>query len=451
MSLDFGKLEFSVSFNPTSAFPLDARSYFESLSAAQAAAASAKEAGSTESLYYYGQTVVVVEENVATFYVIQPDNTLSLVKGAVFVDENIFEYDNIGNLILKGFNEADNNTILFKSENGIKWITPVDAYSKTETDEKIANAVVNANHLKRKIVGSVAEIEIYMAENNDADQYIFMVPTDNEYTSDKYDEYLVISIADADGVEVKYIEKVGSWEVDLTDYATKTDLENKVDKIENARLITDIEIEKLANIETYAQANIINSISTDFSIDEANNKRLTLNTLPISKINNLETLLNNKVDAIEGHTLLAPTDQLKLTALEVNESGKIEFIGDVKSVEQIKDLAKWISDNANSVVGLSEHNLNDDLYNKLNNNLVLTSVDEIELQVTSGKLSIIQVDRSKIGGLEDALNSKANQTVVDNLVNTVNDISNSLNNYVLKSTYDADIAEIRDILTWKDI
>ena len=191
MSLDFGKLEFSVSFNPTSAFPLDARSYFESLSAAQAAAASAKEAGSTESLYYYGQTIVVVEENVATFYVIQPDNTLSLVKGAVFVDKNIFEYDNTGNLILKGFNEADNNTILSKSENGIKWIIPVDAYSKIETDEKIASAIANANHLKRKIVGSVTEIEVYMAANDDADQYIFMVPASTEYTSDKYDEYLV--------------------------------------------------------------------------------------------------------------------------------------------------------------------------------------------------------------------------------------------------------------------
>jgi hypothetical protein len=55
MALDFGKLNFSISLNPTSAFPLDARSYFESLTAATAAAASAKPAGSAESVYYYGQ------------------------------------------------------------------------------------------------------------------------------------------------------------------------------------------------------------------------------------------------------------------------------------------------------------------------------------------------------------------------------------------------------------
>ena len=38
---DFGKLNFAVSFNPQTAFPLDARYYFSTLGAAQAAAAAA--------------------------------------------------------------------------------------------------------------------------------------------------------------------------------------------------------------------------------------------------------------------------------------------------------------------------------------------------------------------------------------------------------------------------
>jgi hypothetical protein len=54
MSLDFGKLNFSISFNPTAAFPIDARCYFESLAAAEAAAASAQYAGSTDTVYYFG-------------------------------------------------------------------------------------------------------------------------------------------------------------------------------------------------------------------------------------------------------------------------------------------------------------------------------------------------------------------------------------------------------------
>ena len=108
MSLDFGKLNFSISFNPTSAFPIDARSYFESYADAVKAAAGAKPAGSAESVYYYGQTLVVVEANKASFYIIQPNNTLSAVTGAesIPVNPKLFEVDSQGNLSLKGFESA---------------------------------------------------------------------------------------------------------------------------------------------------------------------------------------------------------------------------------------------------------------------------------------------------------------------------------------------------------
>lgn len=73
---DFGKLNFSVSFNPTSAFPVDARYHFTTLAAAQAAAQGAVEVGSSEGTYFFGETVVVQTATDATLYVIQPDKTL---------------------------------------------------------------------------------------------------------------------------------------------------------------------------------------------------------------------------------------------------------------------------------------------------------------------------------------------------------------------------------------
>lgn len=73
---DFGKLNFSVSFNRTSAFPIEANGYFETLEDAQAAAATAVEVGSAESTYYIGQTLTVVTEGNAKNYIIQPDKTL---------------------------------------------------------------------------------------------------------------------------------------------------------------------------------------------------------------------------------------------------------------------------------------------------------------------------------------------------------------------------------------
>ena len=68
MALDFGKLNFSTSFNPTSAFPIDARSYFESLEAAQEAAATAEAAGSSNTTYYFGQILTVNEGDAVAAY-----------------------------------------------------------------------------------------------------------------------------------------------------------------------------------------------------------------------------------------------------------------------------------------------------------------------------------------------------------------------------------------------
>ena len=59
MSTEFGKLNFAVGFNRTSAFPLDANSYFESYAAAEAAVRGAAEVGSSDSAYYLGQLIII--------------------------------------------------------------------------------------------------------------------------------------------------------------------------------------------------------------------------------------------------------------------------------------------------------------------------------------------------------------------------------------------------------
>ena len=59
MALNFGKLNFSTSFNPTSAFPIDARTYFESLAS-----------------YYIGQILTVNEGGEVAAYQITGEKTL---------------------------------------------------------------------------------------------------------------------------------------------------------------------------------------------------------------------------------------------------------------------------------------------------------------------------------------------------------------------------------------
>lgn len=315
-------------------------------------------------------------------------------------------------------------------------------YTKEEVNTKITTdisaAIAGADHLKRIKVDSVADID---PDAIDAELYIYMVPTGLQAEDDKYDEYIVI-----DGI----VEKVGSWEVDLSDYAKKTDLDTKVNVDDAARLMTLVEGDKLAGIESGAQVNIINSISSDFTIDAENNKQLILNALPISKITNLAESLNKKVDAKEGYTLLSPDDQKKLSKLVISDD-QLEISGTVNA-DNVQGLAEWLNKNAGTVEGLSENNLTDELYTKLTQNMLITSIDTSELKVSeAGQLSIIQIDKSKVTGLEAALNAKANQSAVDTLSISIDNISKSLSNYVLKDTYNQDIAEIRDILTWKEM
>lgn len=72
----FGKLNFSVALNPTSAFPLDARIYFTSLADAEAAAQTAEPVGSFDTVYYIGQKLLVNENNTPKWYSITAEKTL---------------------------------------------------------------------------------------------------------------------------------------------------------------------------------------------------------------------------------------------------------------------------------------------------------------------------------------------------------------------------------------
>ena len=77
MAMNFGKLNFAVGFNRTSAFPLDANSYFESYNDAVAAAAGAAEVGSADSAYYIGQLIIVKDTAKGVgLYQIGADRTL---------------------------------------------------------------------------------------------------------------------------------------------------------------------------------------------------------------------------------------------------------------------------------------------------------------------------------------------------------------------------------------
>lgn len=105
-----------------------------------------------------------------------------------------------------------------------------DVYTKEETDLAISTAIADGAHLKRKIVADIAEIEQYISEKEDEEQYIFMIAIPDASGENKYQEYIVI-----DGK----VEQVGSWQVDLSDYAKKEEVQIVQTQVQN--------LEKLLN------------------------------------------------------------------------------------------------------------------------------------------------------------------------------------------------------------
>ena len=295
---NFGKLNFAVSLSPLTAFPLDARYYFDTLVAAQEAASGAVEVGSASGTYFFGQTVVVVESSVATLYVIQPDKTLKPVGSTPLGDGKSITVTD-GEVQLVGFAEAQPGQQPRIGDGGsLEWYTPdastveglqqtvgqlqtdvtqlqtdvgtindtletkanvSDVYTQTQTDAKIAAAISSTY----KPSGSVefASLPTPSADNlgnvyNVTDAFTAGASFIASEQGQKYPADTNVAVVEVDG---SYYFDALSGFVDLTGYLTTTkasetyatiaQLGNKVDKVSGSSLVQDTLITKLTNLQ----------------------------------------------------------------------------------------------------------------------------------------------------------------------------------------------------------
>lgn len=286
------KLDWAFPFQRTGAFPLDRSSLFSSYVDAVLYASGAGDERQLGGSSYIGQPISVYDatNNTVTLYLIEADRTLKEV-GSVPIGDNVSIEVIDNTLQLKNFgtgyykyvaavkNEETGEIITPSSyeytegfvagleprvinSNGhleIAWYEPSEetiegvsakvaslektleekadkssVYTKAETDNAISTAISGADHLRRKIVNKLEDIS---ETAEDAHLYIYMVPTGLQQDDDKYDEYVVI-----DGI----LEKVGSWEVDLSNYATKEEVKNLSDKVDDHKEELD---EKILNLQ----------------------------------------------------------------------------------------------------------------------------------------------------------------------------------------------------------
>lgn len=163
-----------------------------------------------------------------------------------------------------------------------------------------------------------------------------------------------------------------------------------------------------------AEKNVIDSVNTEnFTIDS--DRKLSLNDVPITKVAGLSDALSNKVDKVEGYTLLSPTDKTKLDALVIGESG-VE-ISDKVNAANVEGLGDWITSNRDTVPGL----LSAVEATKLNgidegaqvNVLEAVAIDGIDLAIENKKVNIPLATTTTAGAL-----SAVDKAIIDSIAST---------------------------------
>lgn len=352
MAMTFGTLDFAVAFNRQTAFPLDAKSYFESLELATAAAASAQEAGSSETTYYFGQTIAVVEGGKATLYVIQPDKTLKEVGGNILINENVFAKDENGVLNLLGFADAVGGAQLVKTEDGkISWVKPdtttVEGLStaieslktvvgddkgglvKQVSDNKAAIDTLNGD---KTVSGSVAYQIAQIVAGAD-ESFDTLKEIADWITTHKTDATTMNSQINANKDDISALKtKVGDTSVadqinaalkdgDSNKYALSADLDTANGKITSLQELVG---------ETKVETQISTALNSALKVDGAEKYALASHTHEIANVTGLQGVLDGKASASDVETLQSDVDGLKAKAHEHDNKTVLDGITEDK-------------------------------------------------------------------------------------------------------------------------
>lgn len=225
MSMDFGKLNFAVGFNRTSAFPLDANSYFENYNDAVTAAAGAAEVGSADSAYYIGQLLIVKDTTVGVgLYQINAGKTLTKFGQASSADELAEKVSALearcttieGKLILAttekdGFLSKEDKAKLDGIAAGAQ-VNVLEGVQVNGADVAIADKKVNidlsayAKKTEVEAVQTTADAAMPKAGGAFTGAVTVQAPTENMNPATK--KYVDDAIGGITGIEFKVVEKL---------------------------------------------------------------------------------------------------------------------------------------------------------------------------------------------------------------------------------------------------
>lgn len=389
MALTFNAIARAASFSPSQAFPLDARSYFESKDLAVAAALTAAEAGTkaaSNTVYYIGQTLVVNENGSATLYIIQPDKTLKEVGSVPVGDGKSIEVVD-GKIRLKGFGSG-----YYKYNQKYK-PAPTEGEDNREEDEK--------------------------------SQYIFV---EGEFKAGLQPQIVAASGEGATGFEIAWFEPnpttVEGLQAEITALSSSVNTltQSVQGKAESSAVYTKEQADNLFLTQDEVDAHI-NKVITD-AVD---GDTLTNLTQLVEYVNSHDTQILEDVDNLEK----------RLSGIDTTEGAVKKYVDDAIDALNIETYAT-----AQSVT---------DLTGVVNNKADATSVYTKEEIDNKGFLTTHQnldhkADKSVVDGLVDIINGSVETEgtlayqlkQVENKIPTTNDIENLItaHDYIKQNAVD---------------
>ena len=352
MAMNFGTLDFAVAFNRQTAFPLDAKSYFESLELATAAAASAQEAGSSETTYYYGQTIAVVENGKATLYVIQPDKTLKEVGGNILIDENAFVKGEDGKLSLLGFADAVGGAQLVKTEDGkVSWVKP-----DTTTVEGLSTAIESLkttvgdenSGLVKQVAENKAAIDTLNGDKNVSGSVAYQIAQIVAGADESFDtlkeiaEWITTHKTDAATMNAQINtnkDDIASLKTLVGSTAVATQIANAIDtalkdggtdKYALAADLTSLSDEVDGIKLKLGNTSVAEQIEAALKVDGAEKYALASHTHEIANVNGLQGILNAKASADDVTALENTVSDLRAKAHEHTNKTILDAINEEK-------------------------------------------------------------------------------------------------------------------------
>lgn len=413
MAMNFGTLDFAVAFNRQTAFPLDAKSYFESLELATAAAASAQEAGSSETTYYYGQTIAVVADSKATLYVIQPDKTLKEVGGNIAINENVFVKDSDGTLDLLGFADAVGGAQLVKTADGkISWVKP-----DTTTVEGLSTAIESLKTvvgddnggLVKQVAENKAAIDTLNGDKNVSGSVAYQIAQIVSDAPEAYDTLKEIATwitnhaDDAATMNANIAQNTSDIEalealVGNTEVATQ--IANAInaalkdggtDKYALAADLTSLSNEVDGIKLKLGETSVAEQIEAALKVDGAEKYALASHTHEIANVNGLQGILNAKASADDLTALENTVDNLSAQAHQHTNKTILDEI----SAEKIAD---WDAGQANVIEII-----------KANGTALAIGADKsVNIPAaTASALGLVKVDDSTIEAVDGVISVKS--------------------------------------------